>query len=106
MKYLEDVLIATLISEKSYDRIADSNSYTFFVHTNSYKPEIKKAVQELFDVDVLSVNTMYRKGKKKRFLNDTFHSENFWEYSSLVLWFGILIITHIYIHRPNFIIAD
>ena len=67
MKYLEDVLIAPLISEKSYDRIADSNSYTFFVHTNSNKPEIKKAVQELFDVDVLSVNTMYRKGKKKRF---------------------------------------
>ena len=66
-KYLEDVLIAPLISEKSYDRIADSNSYTFFVHTNSNKPEIKKAVQELFDVDVLSVNTMYRKGKKKRF---------------------------------------
>ena len=67
MKYLEDVLIAPLISEKSYDRIADSNSYTFFVHTNSNKPEIKKAVQELFDVDVLSVNTMYRKVKKKRF---------------------------------------
>ena len=31
------------------------------------RPEIKRAVQELFDVDVLSVNTMYRKGKKKRF---------------------------------------
>ncbi len=67
MKYLEDVLIAPLISEKSYDRIADSNSYTFFVHSNSNKPEIKRAVQELFNVDVLSVNTMYRKGKKKRF---------------------------------------
>ena len=67
MKYLEDVLIAPLISEKSYDRIADSNSYTFFVHKNSNKPEIKRAVQELFDVDVLSVNTMYKKGKKKRF---------------------------------------
>ena len=67
MKYLEDVLIAPLISEKSYDRIADSNSYAFFVHSNSNKPEIKRAVQELFDVDVLSVNTMYRKGKKKRF---------------------------------------
>ena len=67
MKYLEDVLIAPLSSEKSYDRIADSNSYTFFVNSNANKPEIKRAVQELFDVDVLSVNTMYRKGKKKRF---------------------------------------
>ena len=67
MKYLEDVLIQPLISEKSYDRVADSNSYTFFVHTSSTKPEIKKAVQEIFDVDVLSVNTLYKKGKKKRF---------------------------------------
>ena len=67
MKYLEDVLIQPLISEKSYDRIADSNSYTFFVHTSSTKPEIKRAVDEIFEVDVLSVNTMYKKGKKKRF---------------------------------------
>ena len=67
MKYLEAVLIQTLISEKSYDRIADSNSYTFFVHTSSTKPEIKRAVEEIFEVDVLSVNTMYKKGKKKRF---------------------------------------
>ncbi len=67
MKYLEDILISPVISEKSYDRIADSNSYTFFVHPGSDKTEIKRAVQELFDVEVLSVNTMYRKGKKKRF---------------------------------------
>ena len=67
MKYLEDVLIQPLISEKSYDRIADSNSYTFFVHTSSTKPEIKRAVEGIFEVDVLSVNTMYKKGKKKRF---------------------------------------
>ena len=66
-RYLEDVLIQPLISEKSYDRIADSNSYTFFVHTSSTKPEIKRAVEEIFEVDVLSVNTMYKKGKKKRF---------------------------------------
>ena len=67
MKYLEDVLIAPVISEKSYDRIADSNSYTFFVHPKTDKPQIKTAVEQLFDVNVLRVNTMYRKGKKKRF---------------------------------------
>ena len=67
MKYLEDVLIAPVISEKSYDRIADSNSYTFFVHPKTDKPQIKKAVEQIFDVNVLRVNTMYRKGKKKRF---------------------------------------
>lgn len=67
MKYLEDVLISPVISEKSYDRIADSNSYTFFVHPKTDKPQIKKAVEQMFDVNVLRVNTMYRKGKKKRF---------------------------------------
>ena len=67
MNYLEEVLIQPLISEKSYQRIADSNSYTLIVHTSSTKPEIKRAVEEIFEVDVLSVNTMYKKGKKKRF---------------------------------------
>ena len=67
MKYLEGILIAPVISEKSYDRIADSNSYTFFVHPKTDKPQIKKAVEQMFDVNVLRVNTMYRKGKKKRF---------------------------------------
>ena len=67
MKYLEDVFIAPVISENSYDRIADSNSYTFFVHPKTDKPQIKKAVEQMFDVNVLRVNTMYRKGKKKRF---------------------------------------
>ena len=67
MKYLEDVLIAPVISEKSYDRITDSNSYTFFVHPKTDKLQIKKAVEQMFDVNVLRVNTMYRKGKKKRF---------------------------------------
>jgi large subunit ribosomal protein L23 len=67
MKYLEDVLIAPVISEKSYDRIPDSNTNTFFVHPKTDKPQIKKAVEQMFDVSVLRVNTMYRKGKKKRF---------------------------------------
>ena len=60
-------MIAPVISEKSYDRIAESNSYTFFVHPKTDKPQIKKAVEQMFDVNVLRVNTMYRKGKKKRF---------------------------------------
>ena len=67
MKYLEDILLAPVISEKSYDRISESNSYTFFVDPKTDKPQIKKAVEQMFGVSVLRVNTMYRKGKKKRF---------------------------------------
>ena len=66
MKYLEDILIAPLISEKSYDRIANSNSYTFFVHTSATKPEIKKAVENKFNVTVTKVNLLNVKGKMKR----------------------------------------
>ena len=67
MKYSEDVLVRPLISEKSYDRLSDNNAYTFIVHRKSSKPEIRNAVEELFDVQVVSVNTMNKKGKNKRF---------------------------------------
>ena len=40
MKYLEDVLIRPVISEKSYDRLEDNNAYTFVVHPNSCHPSI------------------------------------------------------------------
>ena len=65
MKYLEDVLIAPVISEKSYDRISDSNSYSFFVHTKTDKPQIKKAVEEMFGVKVLRVTQCIEKERKK-----------------------------------------
>ena len=58
MKYLEDVLIAPVISEKSYDRISDSNSYSFFVHPKTDKPQIKKAVEASYGVSVKKVRTM------------------------------------------------
>ena len=47
MKFLEDVLLAPVISEKSYDGISESNSYTFFVHPKTNKLEIKKAVETI-----------------------------------------------------------
>jgi large subunit ribosomal protein L23 len=67
MKYSEDVLLRPLISEKSFDRLSDNNAYTFVVHNKSSKPEIRNAVEKLFNVRVISVNTMNKKGKKKRF---------------------------------------
>ena len=67
MKYLEDVLIAPLISEKSYDRIADSNSYTFFVHPKTDKPQIKKAVEQMFDVNGFKSQHNVSKREEKTF---------------------------------------
>ena len=60
-----DIILAPVISEKSYGLIED-NVYTFFVHPESNKTQIKIAIEEIFDVQVTSVNTANRQGKRKR----------------------------------------
>ena len=60
-----DVLLAPVISEKSYG-LLDENKYTFLVAPGSNKTEIKIAIQQIFDVRVLTVNTINRQGKRKR----------------------------------------
>ena len=65
MKDPRDVVIAPIVSEKSYE-LLESNVYTFQVHPSASKPEIKDAVESLFDVTVLKINTMNRKGKRRR----------------------------------------
>ena len=62
---LRDVLIAPVVSEKSYGLLED-NVYTFTVAPGATKPEIKQAVEAIFEVTVLKVNTLNRKGKRKR----------------------------------------
>ena len=66
MKFAQDVIIEPVVSEKSYDLVEELNTYTFVVHPSATKTEIRAAVAELFDVRVLSVNTMNRQGKRKR----------------------------------------
>lgn len=66
MRDPRDVVLEPVVSEKSYDLIQDNNTYTFVVDKASNKTEIKQAVQKIFDVRVVAVNTMNRKGKLKR----------------------------------------
>ena len=61
-----DIIFEPVVSEKSYDMIQDHNTYTFVVDKRANKTEIKQAVSEIFDVRVLRVNTINRKGKMKR----------------------------------------
>jgi len=65
MKNYRDVLLAPVVSEKSYS-LLDGNKYTFLVAPDANKTEIKIAVEKVFGVKVLSVNTMNREGKRKR----------------------------------------
>ena len=60
-----DILIAPVVSEKSYG-LLDENKYTFLVHPDANKTEIKIAVEKVFGVKVSSVNTINREGKRKR----------------------------------------
>ncbi len=60
-----DVLLAPVISEKSYG-LLDENKYTFLVAPDANKTEIKIAVEKVFGVKVISVNTNNRQGKRKR----------------------------------------
>jgi large subunit ribosomal protein L23 len=60
-----DVIIKPVVSEKSYG-LLDSNVYTFVVHPEASKPEIHDAVEAIFGVRVLKVNTLNRNGKRKR----------------------------------------
>jgi len=60
-----DILLAPVVSEKSYG-LLDENKYTFLVHRQANKTEIKIAVEKIFNVKVTAVNTINRQGKRRQ----------------------------------------
>ena len=60
-----DVILKPVLSEKAVSGI-DGGRYTFFVHPKANRVQIKKAVQEVFNVDVLKVNLINQRGKVRR----------------------------------------
>lgn len=60
-----DIIFAPVVSEKSYSLI-DEGKYTFIVDPRSNKTEIKNAIEKIFGVKVISVNTVNRQGKTRR----------------------------------------
>jgi large subunit ribosomal protein L23 len=65
MKDPRDVVLRPVVSEKSY-ALLDEGVYTFVVHPSANKTEIRQAVETIFNVKVTNVNTLNRKGKRKR----------------------------------------
>jgi len=65
MKFAQDIILKPVISERSMDLTSDKK-YTFKVAKDATKPEIAKAVEELFGVKVAAVNTISMKRKPKR----------------------------------------
>ena len=60
-----EILIKPVVSEKSYNQITE-NRYTFKVHKDAHKTQVRQAVEELFDVTVTSVNIVKMPAKPKR----------------------------------------
>ena len=60
-----DIIVKPIVSEKSYE-LLEQNVYTFEVNPDATKPQIRNAVESIFGVRVLKVNTLNRKGKRKR----------------------------------------
>lgn len=60
-----DVILAPVVSEKSY-ALLDAGAYTFRIHPDATKVQVRQAVEEIFEVKVAKVTTANRKGKRKR----------------------------------------
>jgi len=64
-KTARDVILAPVVSEKSYSLIAD-RKYTFRVHADAHRTQVRQAVEEIFGVEVAQVNVVSVRGKPKR----------------------------------------
>jgi large subunit ribosomal protein L23 len=79
MKNSADVIKQVLLTEKGTRLSDEQNKFLFRVSMDANKVEIKRAVEELFNVRVMAVNTMRRKGKKKRQRTAQFGSTAAWK---------------------------
>ena len=61
-----EVLLAPVVSEKSYEQIEANHRYSFRVHPDAHKTQIRQAVEELFEVHVENVNIIKVQAKPKR----------------------------------------
>ena len=61
-----EILLAPVVSEKSYAQIEGSNTYSFRIHPDAHKTQVRQAVEELFHVKVERVNISVVRPKPKR----------------------------------------
>ncbi|MDB5299497.1 MAG: rplW [Phycisphaerales bacterium] len=78
------IIIKPLITEKSTHQQNTRNAYAFQVTRGATKPEIKKAVEKLYEVKVVDVRTMNRKGKPRRSRHKVTHTSE-WKRAIVVL---------------------
>ena len=79
-----NVIIKPLVTEKSTHQQQTRNAYAFQVHRDANKPEIKKAIEAIYNVKVVEVRTMNRKGKPRRTKYKVTHGSD-WKRAVVVL---------------------
>ena len=79
-----NIIIKPLVTEKTTHQQTTRNAYSFQVHHDANKGEIKRAVEELYGVKVLDVRTMNRKGKPRRTRSQASRTAN-WKRAVVVL---------------------
>ena len=85
MKNSADVIKKVVLTEKGTRLSEEQNQYLFRVAKEANKMEIKQAVEALFNVRVMAVNTMRRKGKKKRQRTASFGTTASWKRAVVTL---------------------
>ena len=85
MKNSADIIKRILLTEKGTRLSEEQNKYLFRVSKEANKVEIKRAVEELFNVRVMAVNTMSRKGKKKRLRTAQYGTTAAWKRAVVTL---------------------
>ena len=85
MRNSADIIKQVLLTEKGTRLSEEQNKYSFRVSKEANKVEIKRAVEELFSVRVMAVNTMCRKGKKKRQRTAQFGTTAAWKRAVVTL---------------------
>ena len=85
MKDAYSIIQRYLVTEQGTSLKEKENKYLFKVDPRANKLEIKRAIEQLFGVKVLSVNTMIRKGKKKRERTRNFGSTSDWHRAVVTL---------------------
>ena len=66
VNYYRSIIVQPVVTEKSMRESEQFNKYTFEVHPDANKVEIRRAIEALFDVTVTRVNTMRVSGKSRR----------------------------------------
>ena len=85
MRNSAEIIKQILLTEKGTRLSEEQNKYLFRVSKEANKVEIKRAVEELFSVRVMAVNTMCRKGKKKRQRTAQFGTTAAWKRAVVTL---------------------